>query len=61
MTHCFVPFAFLSLSLLSCKYLYVFALNQTSSFIICPLNSFLINPTTFSFLPLGNGMYISKF
>ena len=61
MTLFFMPFAFLTLLLLSFKWLYVFALNPTNSVMICPPNSSFINQITFLFFPLGNGLSNSKF
>ena len=51
MTHLFVPLALL----------YVFGLNPTNLFMICPPNSSSVSLITFLFFPLGNGLSISKF
>ena len=53
-------FFFLSSSLLSFKYLYVFALNQANYVMICPSNSSFTSPITFLLFPLGNDLSVLK-
>ena len=53
----FVPFTFLSSSMLSFQYLYVFALNPANSFMICTPDSSFNNSITFLVFSLGNGLF----
>ena len=56
MTHFYVTFALLYLSLLPFKYLYVFVYNPKNYFMIFPTNSSGINPITFFNFLSGNDL-----